>query len=224
MELRPVEPVLLLDLDCVTIYGGNPRDGLSPQVYQLHPDMAGLMRGINLKVVLFTHRSKQESELILRFFERQGIQFSACISAKELFYSALAQCRFLDLLSRGLSKKHGIRRVARQFKTSADNLVLIDDRLENLQDVLKEGTCHAIHAPFQKTPDGVRTFEFSELLEILRSDLKTRPGGVIRLNTVERAVASLPVIGEITETRADTFEAFRILAKRVRNTLRLLVR
>ncbi|MCB1755984.1 MAG: hypothetical protein KDJ38_10705 [Gammaproteobacteria bacterium] len=213
------EPILLLDLDCVTIYGGNPRDSLPPEIYQLHPDMVQRLSETSIPVVLFTHRSRQEAMKILSFFAERQLTFAACISARELFYSALRQGRVLDLLRQGLSKKHGIRWVAGQFDTGAANLVLIDDKPENLKEVLIEGARVAVHAPFEIQDNQVTTFELAELFDILHDNPAEKYKGVIELTPVSRDLSSLPVIGEIHRNSPDLFESVRRFGRRARKKL-----
>ncbi len=221
MGLEPREPVLLLDLDGVTIYGGNPGLGTPDEIYCLHADLGHQIKQIPYPIILFTHRSKSDTEEIIRFFNRRGVEFSTCVCATEMFKEGIKQWRFGELVRKGLSKKHAIRWVEARFNTTRQNLILIDDRVENLKEVLNEGLRFCIKAPFERSADTIVSYEFSELVSLLKGDCLLEHKGIIELNAVEKSLSTLPVLGVISNRSVGVFERFRTQANRLRKLLKL---
>ncbi len=214
-------PLLLVDLDGVIIYGGNPSEGLPKEIVQLHKNMASVLASLEMPIVLYTHRSKFDAIKIRGFLEAQGIRFNACISAKDMFFQALRQFRIIELLRGGLSKKFAISLAEKKYNVHRRHLILIDDRLENLNEVLSEGLQLVVHAPFEVNSTTVKTFDFSYFIEILKSDTLFDQSGVISLPAVHHETSSLPVIGEIPKKRLNIFEIGRLGIKRLRKVLKL---
>ncbi len=217
--------LLLLDLDCVTIYGGNPRDGLDKEIRLLHPDLAEEFSSLDKPVVLLTHRSHKDASYIREKLEQRGVKISDLVSARELFLSALRQFQFKNLLVRGLSKSYALDWLERKYNLDRRQMVLIDDRRENLLELTRSGMKSALLAPFS---DGsstssdepfLDTFRFQEVAEHLDNLIEDQPE-ILELKAERRALSSLPVIGEIEGDQISLFERFRQAVKAVRDLRR----
>ena len=212
--------MLLLDLDCVTIYGGNPRDGLDSKIRLLHPDLSNEISKLALPVVMLTHRSKQDADYIRDKLAALNINIQDLVSSRELFLSALWRFKFAELIKTGLSKSYALDWLERRHAVGRDQMVLIDDRRENLQELINAGAQKGILAPFVDKSDDKDTpalvsFKFGQLQELLSEPLSNREC-ILEPTAEMKPLDSLPIIGEIDGAQVSLFERLRQGVKSIR--------
>lgn len=214
-------PCLLLDLDGATIYGGNPRDGLRGDVTLLHPNLPQLLADSDLDVILLTHRSAAQAATIRSALEGAGYRFRDCVCARDLFYSGLLSLRFGLLLRRGLSKSLALPHLKRRFGAVPADLVLLDDREENLQEMHRAGCARSVLAPFDVQGEGdSRRFQTYEMDAVLAWIKDASATGRFRPEPVYRSATSCPVIAEITAQEPSLLETLRYRINRLRKQLK----
>ncbi|MDO6461354.1 hypothetical protein Q4485_11645 [Granulosicoccaceae sp. 1_MG-2023] len=219
-------PCLLLDLDCATIYGGNPRDGLRGDVVLLHPQIAAVLNKAPFDVILLTHRSAAQAATLRRALEARGCQFRDCISARELFYSALRAGRWRCLVGKGLSKAFALDYLKRRYGLSPEATVLLDDRQENLDEMLSAGCRRAVRAPFAAPADMSRpdahytSYALQDVVDWLTETNDSGDTGCFTAPAQARPLSDCPVIAQITEQEASLLEAARARVNRWRKALR----
>ncbi|HBR97885.1 MAG TPA: hypothetical protein DD979_10975 [Gammaproteobacteria bacterium] len=228
MGLGKTPRLLLLDLDCVTLYGGNPRDGLPPEVYLLHPDLPDTLAQFGAPVVLLTHRSREDADYLNRCLQAHGVVVQGIVSARELFLSALRQGKIRLLVNKGLSKSLALDWLERRYDCKRTDMVLIDDRAENLQELCDNGMQAGILAPFV-APDSfdqqaeLTTFQFADVVAQWHAP-QAWPTPIFTPPTCTRTLAELPLIGSLSSAKLSYFEQGRQLIKSLRRWQQRLFR
>ncbi len=216
--------LLLLDLDCVTVFGLNGKEGILESLLLLHPDIVQSLEKIDIPVVLLTHRSKKDAIYIQKQLALRGVVFAGLICSQDLFHCAIRNFKLRHLFMVGLSKSLSLNKLEQDFGVDRSGMVLIDDREENLLDLLNVGLMNGILAPFTepdaKTDQSVlSTFDFNEAIKYLQSEnLVSSP--IIRLKPCMRYVSELEKIGEISHTDIGLLESMRKLANKLRVFIR----
>ena len=218
--------MLLLDLDCVTIYGGNPRDGLDSKIRLLHPELGNEISKLKIPVVLLTHRSRQDADYIRKQLETYNVSITDLVSSRELFLAALYRLKFADLLKTGLSKSYALDWLEKRYSISREYMVLIDDRRENLQELLNAGMRKGILTPFTDnsadfSDPALVSFRFGQLHELLEKSLSDGRS-ILEPESVRKPLDSMPIVGEIDGTNISLFELLRQSAKSIRDRVRSL--
>ena len=221
--------MLLLDLDCVTIYGGSPRDGLDKEIHLLHPELSTALDRLDWPVVLLTHRARRDADLIRAYLEEHGCQFVDCVSSRELFGSALLSLSFVKLFTKGLSKSFALRFLEKKYGTTRDRMILIDDRSENLKELMNSGMKFGVLAPFELLSDSqkereIHSFDFLQVIEWIETIKIDEPPCIFNAKLEKKNLAQLPVVGEIETESPELFEALRRAAKFVRSKTSVLKR
>ncbi len=219
--------MLLLDLDCVTIYGGSPRDGLSKEIYLLHPELSTALNRLDWPVVLLTHRARRDADLIRSYLEKHNCQFVDCISSRELFRSALLSFSFVKLFTKGLSKSFALNWLEKKYDITRDQMILIDDRSENLKELINNGMKYGVLAPFELLDESqneqeVHSFDFHQVIDWIETKLPDSPSHLFEAKAVKKNLTNLPVIGQIDTESPELFESLRRIAKWVRSKVKTL--
>ncbi len=214
--------MLLLDLDCVTIYGGDPRDGIGKEIYLLHPELSTALNRLDWPVVLLTHRSRRDADLIRSYLEEHHCQFVDCVSSRELFRSALLSFNFVKLFTKGLTKSFALSLLEKKYEITRDRMILIDDRLENLKELTNNGMKYAVLAPFELLSESqnvqeIHSFDFLQIIEWIETIKTDEPPCIFEAKLEKKNLAKLPVVGEIETESPEIFESLRRIAKWVRN-------
>ena len=215
------QPCLLLDLDCATIYGGNPRDGLRGDVVLLHPNLHESLSASSIDVVLLTHRSARQATILRAALEARGCHFRDCISARELFLAGLRSGQWRLMVSRGLSKSLALSYLHRRYGVSPSTLVLLDDRKENLREMELAGCERQALAPFDVNDnDGDVTYQTYDMADVLKWLQSEGAEGCFVPIFRTRSASECPVIAHIGEQERSLLEALRHRVNRWRKQLR----
>ena len=184
--------ILLLDLDGVVVFEANPPLVPKREILSLHDDIWSVLQSVGMPIVVLTHRSRREAKVILAAAGAPIDTLLDVIAAEDLFLEALRHRRFRQLARGGLEKSLALSVIERRFGVPPNQMAIIDDRLINIENLLKHDVALALHAPSSVTPDGTAlvTFNFGEAGRLVTAWRLGGPhAGTLTLAPVEREVA-----------------------------------
>jgi hypothetical protein len=128
------------------------------------------------------------------------------------------------MLRDGLRKSLILPEVERRFGIPRQRTALIDDRIDNVRDMVARGLGLALHVPVEVSPDGesILTFDLASTLQIFKDWTKgaLKPK-VITIPNTRRVVMSLRRTGLNTQREGrHAFNAARSLANVSRRIIR----
>jgi hypothetical protein len=95
---------------------------------------------------------------------------SQLVAAEDIFRAGLKHHGVLHVARKGLRKSLVLRVVEERFGIARARMAFIDDRLDNLQDMLAHGIGLAMHAPsLMESGDSLVSFDVNEAIETLKS-------------------------------------------------------
>jgi hypothetical protein len=167
--------LLLLDLDGVLVFEAEPPLVAATELLLLHDTLASDIAALEVPVVVLTHRSRREAKHIL---QATGLAqtFSDVIAAEDLFLAGVRHAP-LRMLAKGLRKDLVLSVVEQKFGVERSRVAFIDDRIDNLDDLIAAGLGLAMHAPSYQTTDqaALTTFDFGEACQLIRTWERTEP-------------------------------------------------
>jgi hypothetical protein len=163
--------MLLLDLDGVVVFEAVPPQVERLEILRLHDLLAELLRGLGMPVVVLTHRSRAEAFRILHSAGLTEREIRGVVAAEDIFRAALMSGRPWMLASRGMRKSWALPLVERRYGVARARMAFIDDRLDNLRDMLSHGIGLAVHAPSDIAADGslITSFDFQDVVVLLNA-------------------------------------------------------
>jgi hypothetical protein len=137
---------ILLDLDGVLVLEAAAAAMPELELLLLHRNLGIRAAGFGQPIIVLTHRSRREAQQILRVAGLSEPVLTGIIAAEDLMIAGL---RFapLSMLRRGLRKDLALPIIERKFGADRKRLAFIDDRPDNLEDMLAAGIGLAMHAP-----------------------------------------------------------------------------
>ncbi len=91
------------------------------------------------------------------------------MAAEDILSAALAYGTLWQLLRKGLRKSWALPAIERRYRVDRKNIAFIDDRLDNIEDLVGNGVGLALHAPSGINNDGsIITFDFQQVAGMLR--------------------------------------------------------
>jgi hypothetical protein len=214
--------LLLLDLDGVVVLEHGPPWLKQLEILRLHDSLVQVLQELTVPIVVVTHRSRAEAKRIL-LAAGVGTQVSRHVAAAEdLALAALRHRGISRLMTRGLRKSLILPALELRYGISRQSMALIDDRQDNLDDMLSQGLGFAIHAPSSVTADGdLITFGISELRDVFLRWREGLPGPrLVRLTPRSLTLANCGRTGVCTTAAgAHTFNRLRSVAQRARRAL-----
>jgi hypothetical protein len=160
--------LLLLDLDGVIVYEMAPPLVKKLELIRLHALLVNELEALGVPVVVLTHRSRAEATIIL---QSVGLQngVAGLMAAEDILSAALAYGTPWQLLKKGLRKSWALPAVERRYRVVRKNIAFIDDRMDNIQDLVDNGVGLALHAPSGIDDDGsLISFDFDQAMRVLR--------------------------------------------------------
>jgi hypothetical protein len=159
--------LLLLDLDGVVVYESGPPLLPKLEILRLHDELNALLKGLDGAVVVLTHRSRAEAARILQAAGMDLSRLAGIMAAEELLRAGLRQGGLGGVIRWGLRKSWILPVVEERFGVPRARIAFIDDRLDNLHDLLNHGLGLALHAPSDATPgrQAIVSFELREALD-----------------------------------------------------------
>jgi hypothetical protein len=167
MALKPGGRLLLLDLDGVVIFEVGPPHAEKAEIVLLH-DLTHLLRILALPVVVLTHRSRREATHILQAAGLTTL-VTAVMAAEDIFRASLASRRPWLLLRHGLKKSWILPNVEKRHGVARRDIIFIDDRRDNLDDLLSHGVGLTLHAASGISEDGLKiiSFDFESAIQLI---------------------------------------------------------
>lgn len=216
------QSLLLLDLDGVVVYEAAPPHVETLEIILLHDLLVTLLEGLELPVVVLTHRSRAEAAHII---EAAGIRryVSDIFVAQDLLHMAFRSGRPWRLFHKGLAKSWILPLVEKKYKLNRRSFVFIDDRLDNLRDLLDHGIGLAIHAPSQVSDDNTLiSFDFQQTVDLIkRWDGTPRPD-VVAITPRQIRAEHWSRTGLNTRVKSRSlFNDMRVLGRKLRKLSRL---
>lgn len=158
--------LLLLDLDGVVVFEHGPPWLERLEILRLHEALPALLARFEAPVVVLTHRSRAEARRILEAAGLGPDQLAGVMAAEDLALAAVRHGAVLRLFGRGLRKSLILPEVEARFGVPRARMALIDDRADNLEDLLAAGLGHALHAPSEvDAAGGVVSFDMAEAVD-----------------------------------------------------------
>jgi hypothetical protein len=160
--------LLLLDLDGVVVYEMAPPRVKKLELILLHDLLVNGLQEVGVPVVVLTHRSRAEAAVILG---SAGIDknVAGLMAAEDILNAALMYGNPWQLLRKGLRKSWTLPAVERRYRVDRKNIAFIDDRLDNIEDLVSNGVGMALHAPSGINDDGsLISFDFQQVVEMVR--------------------------------------------------------
>jgi hypothetical protein len=154
--------LLLLDLDGVVVYEVSPPLSPAREVLRLHQDLPDRLDEFGVPVVVLTHRSRAEARRIVSAAGLDARRTTGLMAAEDLALAALAHGNLARLLTRGLRKSLILPRLEARFGVRRGAMALIDDRQDNLTDLLASGLGLALQAPSDWDGATLTTFDLRE--------------------------------------------------------------
>ena len=160
--------LLLLDLDGVVVYEMAPPRVRKLELILLHELLANALQTLGVPVVVLTHRSRAEAAVILG---SAGLEkaVAGTIAAEDILNAAFAYGTLWKLLRMGLRKSWALPAIEHRYRVDRKNIAFIDDRLDNIEDLVAHGVGVALHAPSGINDDGsLISFDFAQAVRVLR--------------------------------------------------------
>jgi hypothetical protein len=213
--------MLLLDLDGVLVFEAEPPLVAATELLLLHEAPASDIAALEMPVVVLTHRSRREAAHIL---QAAGLvqTLSGVLAAEDVFLAGGRRAP-LRMLTKGLRKDLVLSVVEQKFGVDRSRIAFIDDRIDNLEDLVRAGLGFAIHAPSYQTTDQsvLITFDLGEACQAIRTWDATTPQSRL-ISLPPRRLALSPSHRTGLSTTAHRHHLFN-LARRVGRILRLSV-
>jgi hypothetical protein len=160
--------LLLLDLDGVVVYEMAPPHVQKLELVLLHDQLTNVLQAFDVPVIVLTHRSRAEAAVILNAAGLDNAM-TGLMAAEDILNAALAYGTPWQLLRKGLRKSWVLPAVERRYRVHRENIAFIDDRLDNIQDLVGSGVGVALHAPSRMNDDGsLISFDFGQAVRMLR--------------------------------------------------------
>lgn len=133
----------------------------------LHANAAANLAEVTASIFVLTHRSRREAEAILECLGLAGPTLVECITANDLLMFAAKGARWSRLFRDGILKSFALDYLHTRYSVPPHRVCLVDDREENLRDVLHAGAGLAVLAPFRMSADTLETFCMRDLVNLL---------------------------------------------------------
>ncbi|MCE0523806.1 MAG: HAD family hydrolase [Methylacidiphilales bacterium] len=216
--MNPHQTLLLLDLDGVVVFEAEPPHFESAEILLLHDLLADVLRQTHAPVVVVTHRSKAEARRILEAARLDSSVLSGIVAAEDLLRAGLKHHGILRVARKGLRKSLILPVVEQRFGIARARMALIDDRLDNLEDMLAHGIGLALLAPsLMENGGSLVSFDVNEAVEAFKNwDGSERRETVVRLTA--RTVALDPWRKTGLNTRRQGRHFFNLMRRMGRAT------
>ena len=212
------QTLLLLDLDGVVVFEAEPPHLAKAEILLLHDLLSEVLKQMQAPVVVVTHRSKAEALRILEAARLPSSVLSGVMAAEDILRSGLKHHGILRVVRKGLRKSLILPMVEKQFGISRTRMALIDDRLDNLEDMLANGIGLALLAPsLMENGHSLTSFDVNEAIGVFTSwGGRERQETVVRLTALTIAVESWRKTG--LNTRRQERHLFNLLRRMGRAT------
>lgn len=218
--------LLLLDLDGVLVHERDDQASGPKEILLLHKCLPEFLMGFSAPVMIVTHRSRAEARQVLDSIGVERRTLAGCVAAEDLLRTALTSGHLFAPMRRGLRKSLILRSLCRSLSLSPSQIAFVDDKRENVEDMLTVGIGLGLIAPFDpRRKDALKTFELDQLHDVFfhwacgnfEFAVASEPH---RLNSVERNANFLPVtMRKDIPLSGKTFNFLRSAVRRSRKAL-----
>jgi hypothetical protein len=149
-------------------------------------------------------------------------EVAAVIAAEDILKAALKSGRRWLLLRHGLKKSWVLPEVEKQYGVARRDIAFIDDRHDNLEDMLGNGIGLAILAPSSIAVDGSNlvSFDFKQMVRLLEDWKGERVPHILALSSQEISIERWHRTGIGTNQRAQkTFNKARRYGRMIRSLI-----
>jgi hypothetical protein len=180
--MSPAQTLLLLDLDGVVVFEAEPPHLPKVEILLLHHLLEEVLKQADAPVVVVTHRSKAEALKILEAAQLHPA-LSGIVAAEDLLQAGLRHHGIFRVARKGLRKSLILPVMEERFGIPRARMALIDDRLDNLEDMLANGIGLTLLAPsLMENGDSLVSFDANEAMAAFKSwDGTKRNETVVRL-------------------------------------------
>jgi hypothetical protein len=190
--MKAMEYVLALDLDNVLACEADEDSKEGTKIFGIHRELPGIIGTINAHRAILTHRSRQEAVGILSALGIDHGMITETFAAEDLLRSAVLNGNLWRLFRDGLKKSYILPVICRRYKVPPCRIAFVDDRIENVHDMLQAGVGLGLVAPWRQIAKNTfRSFEFESLVATVND--------WINCNSVERQEASLKFLEASTQ-------------------------
>jgi hypothetical protein len=205
--MTPSQTLLLLDLDGVVVFEAGPPHLEKAEILLLHEVLSEALAGLQAPVVVVTHRSRAEAQRILEAARLDSGVISHLVAAEDIFRAGLKYHGIFRVARKGLRKSLVLPLVEERFGIARARMALIDDRLDNLEDMLSNGIGLTLLAPsLMEKGDSLVSFDVHEAMEAFK-----KWGGSERRETVVPLTARTFAVEAWRKTGLDTHRQGRHL-------------
>ncbi|HTJ56938.1 MAG TPA: HAD family hydrolase [Devosiaceae bacterium] len=160
--------VLVLDLDGVVVFEATPPAWVRAELLLLHRELTSVIAELGVDVAILTHRSRREADRILHSAGIVEGERLRLFSAEDLFRAGRQRGGWRGLWAGGLKKSAVVPEIELLFGVARSDIVFVDDRLDNVDDLLQAGIGLAMLAPSALAADGSLTsFSISEVTDVI---------------------------------------------------------
>jgi hypothetical protein len=212
--------LLLLDLDGVVVHEVAPPHVEKLELILLHDLLVNTLQAIGVPVVVLTHRSRAEATVIL---SSAGIDkdVAGLMAAEDILNAAFTYGTPWQLLRKGLRKSWALPAIERRYRVDRTSMAFIDDRLDNIDDLVGNGIGVALHVPSGINDDGsLVSFDLAQAIHMLREWSEDRTPPVLSVAPRIVTISQLCKTGISTDTFAKSrFNRIRQCARSLRQLL-----
>ena len=213
--------MLLLDLDGVVVFEAEPPAVAKTELLLLHETIGAQVTALGIPIVVLTHRSRREAHQILSAAGLRDGGLAGIVAAEDLFLAGLRYAP-TQMLRRGLRKDLVLPVLERRYGITRSRVAFIDDRMDNLDDLLRAGLGLALHAPSELLPDGrLLTFHLDDALSELGAWTEASPTGrLVKLPPRDLVMAPWRLTGLTTAAHGrHVFNSARRVGRAMRQSL-----
>jgi hypothetical protein len=214
--------LLLLDLDGVVVFESGPPLLAELEILRLHEMIVERLAEFGVPVVVLTHRSRAEARRILQSADIGAEHLAGVMAAEDLMSAAILHGNLRQLLLRGLRKSLILPLVEKRFGVERSSMALLDDRVDNLDDLIAAGLGLALHAPSETgDDDALVTFDIGEaIVAFMRWKAAPEIGRFESLTPIRVGIEPWRRTGLCTQREArHPFNALRTLARHIRQAI-----
>ncbi len=218
MAIDRKKRALLVDLDGVLVLE-RARPGIrAPELFLLCPDIRESLNRFDSPIVVITHRSRKEARKILGVLGLTKAPITLVLAAEDLFWAGIRKNGGLGLLFQGHRKSLALQIVRQELGVLPCDAAMIDDRPENLKDLLAGGLGLAVLAPCEidETNGTMITFQHEEFIRLFLQWEKGEAikGGSVQLQPVKKHLCEM--ISSGLNTKREGLHAFNLARLAVR--------
>ena len=162
--------LLLLDLDGVLVTDGVGDTRAGREILRVHPELDTLLQSFCFPIGVLSHRSRREVSQILDVLQCDSIDPRFIFSANDIAFGNPTPRRIISLLRYGARKSRILAYLSSRYGIGSHDVIFVDDREENVNDMAMAGVGLAIHVPAARLEnDSISTYAPEELVKTIET-------------------------------------------------------